>query len=93
MNINKYYNNLNDIQFKFYEEKAMEMCADEIGVKKLNESQVNIFQALKEVYIKKVMLEELGRGHDKVELEHTRDRKVENKKESNDSLWYEIILN
>ena len=50
MNINHYYNNLTDVQFKLYEEKAMEMCAEQIGVKKLDESQINIFQALKEVY-------------------------------------------
>lgn len=94
MNINHYYNNLNEIQFKMYEEKAMEMCAEQIGVKKLDESQINIFQALKEVYIKKVMLEELGKKQEKLKVEHKRDRNiVEEKKSIFDNLWYEIILN
>ena len=94
MNINHYYNTLTDIQFKLYEEKAMEMCADEIGVEKLDEYQINIFHALKEVYIKKVMLEELGKNKEKLKLEHKRDRNIsEEKKSSFDNLWYEIILN
>ena len=47
--INNRYNELTDLEYQFYEEKAIELCAREIGATTLNENQLKIFQALREV--------------------------------------------
>ena len=80
--INNRYNNLTPLEEKFYEEKAIELCAEEIGVTRLDKNQLKIFQSLKEIYIKAVMKEELlntkftqKQLFTEITIEHTRDKK------------------
>lgn len=99
--INNRYNHLTDLEYQFYQEKAIELCAREIGTTKLNENQLRIFNSLREIYIKAVMKEEILNKElhidclfDGIEIEYKKDiEKYQKKKEKEDMLWYEIILN
>ncbi len=99
--INNRYNELTDLEYQFYEEKAIELCAREIGATTLNENQLKIFQALREVYIKAVMKEEIlntelskNNLFSGITIEHRKDVELYSKKEEEkDMLWYEIVLN
>lgn len=99
--INNRYNKLTDLEYLFYQEKAIELCTRELGASTLNDNQLRIFNSLREVYIKAVMKEEILNKElskdtlfTEIEIEHKKDvEQYQKKKEKEDTLWYDILLN